>query len=177
MVEPPKLCCVLPKLFVVLFPRSGTVAQIKRCFAPRIRPVVPCWWQVGQEGESWGAPALAGPALGGSAQLSLLSFFAHSVLPQLTMILLWHCGEPVVDLWWPQLALIVLQIQAPPLLNLLSTHQSSWGIVSWLQVWLLGFWLQVSETSTEAQKSTFMEKFEPPLKSSNQCIYYGNTYF
>ena len=120
MVEPPKLCCVLPKLFVLVFPRSGAVAQIKRCFAPRIRPVLPCWWQVGQEGESWGAPALAGPALGGSAQLSLLSFFAHSVLPPLTMILLWHCGEPVVDLWWPQLALIVLQIQAPPLLNLLS---------------------------------------------------------
>ena len=108
------------KIVCVSVPRSGAVAQIKRCFAPRIRPVLPCWWQVGQEGESWGAPALAGPALGGSAQLSLLSFFAHSVLPPLTMILLWHCGEPVVDLWWPQLALIVLQIQAPPLLNLLS---------------------------------------------------------
>ena len=120
MVEPPKLCCVLPKLFVLVFPRSGAVAQIKRCFAPRIRPaLLVTSWTRGRELRR-PCPALAGPALGGSAQLSLLSFFAHSVLPPLTMILLWHCGEPVVDLWWPQLALIVLQIQAPPLLNLLS---------------------------------------------------------
>ena len=108
------------KIVCVSVPQKWRSGSDKKVFCSTDPPLLPCWWQVGQEGESWGAPALAGPALGGSAQLSLLSFFAHSVLPPLTMILLWHCGEPVVDLWWPQLALIVLQIQAPPLLNLLS---------------------------------------------------------
>ena len=108
------------KIVCVSVPQKWRSGSDKKVFCSTDPPLLPCWWQVGQEGESWGAPALAGPALGGPAQLSLLSFFAHSVLPPLTMILLWHCGEPVVDLWWPQLALIVLQIQAPPLLNLLS---------------------------------------------------------
>ena len=140
--------------------RSGADKKVFCSTDPPCAALLVTSWTRGRE--SWGAPALAGPALGGPAQLSLLSFFAHSVLPPLTMILLWHCGGPVVDLWWPQLALIVLQIQAPPLLNLLSRPEQLRNcvmIASMIAGLLIaGLWDQHG-----GQKSTFMEKFEPPL--------------